>query len=345
MEVALRGAEAVRRVFWRWSARTSLGLRCVNDRRLRMTVLACGHMTLALVLVTVAPLWLLLLGPLLLGVPHLVADLRYLVLSPAARMPRRVALAIGLPLLVMSALRLTYFLGGPLSLRGEAIAGAVALLAAMAFADARPRARILGLCLGGALSLWAISQPYYAALTLGHAHNVVALGLWMWWTREDGPRWPMLVVGGVFAAASALILSGVLEPAALALGAFESPSTGLDFESMTQTLAPGLSPELGGRLVLLYAFAQAVHYTLWLRLIPNAARHQTLQTPPSFRRSLRALAADLGKVGVAVAVALSALVVVSGAFRPASTRELYLTLALFHGWLELAAIAHGAVRR
>ena len=34
-----------------------------------------------------------------------------------------------------------------------------------------------------------------------------------------------------------------------------------------------------------------------------------------------------------------------GAWKPFETREMYLSLVLFHGWLELAAIAHLAVRR
>ena len=98
----------------------------------------------------------------------------------------------------------------------------------------------------------------------------------------------------------------------------------------------GLEPTLGLRLVLLFTFAQSVHYVIWLRLIPEDDRERP--TPRSFRASWRALIAELGPL-VWLALAL-ALVIVSWALVDlAAARAGYLRLAHFHAFLEFAVLA------
>jgi len=136
----------------------------------------------------------------------------------------------------------------------------------------------------------------------------------------------------------AVVLAIVAGAGAIALGAadrlldvaaaWEAPATGLDFGSLTATLAPDLAAMPALRVVLLYAFAQALHYIVWLALIPRLA------TP---RRSLRQ---DLGTLPLALAGAVSLAVPLAGWAAPGRVRAIYLSLVLFHGWLELAVIAH-----
>lgn len=52
---------------------------------MRLGAPAILHLAVALLLTGVAPLWLLLVGPLILGVPHIVADIRYLLLRDPGR--------------------------------------------------------------------------------------------------------------------------------------------------------------------------------------------------------------------------------------------------------------------
>ena len=55
---------------------------------------------LALVGSLTLPLWILAVGPLVLGVPHLLADVRYLVARKGLQRSRRLVIGVGLPLLV-----------------------------------------------------------------------------------------------------------------------------------------------------------------------------------------------------------------------------------------------------
>src|SRR6478735_2828061 len=62
-------------------------------KRRRIPALLALHASIALVLSVLAPTLLLIAGPLLLGVPHLLSDVRYLVLRPAlSRTVKRVLL-------------------------------------------------------------------------------------------------------------------------------------------------------------------------------------------------------------------------------------------------------------
>src|SRR6188472_4040084 len=83
-------------------ARTALFVRATRvpllrpvllEKRRRVPALLLLHASAALVLSVLSPTLLLIAGPLLLGVPHLLADLRYLVLRPAlSRALRRLLL-------------------------------------------------------------------------------------------------------------------------------------------------------------------------------------------------------------------------------------------------------------
>jgi hypothetical protein len=59
----------------------------------------------------------------------------------------------------------------------------------------------------------------------------------------------------------------------------------------------------------------------------------------SVQRSLQALRQDLGATGLRIAVGLTLLVPLLGLVDPLGGRAVYLSLALFHAWLELAVLA------
>jgi hypothetical protein len=95
--------------------------------------------------------------------------------------------------------------------------------------------------------------------------------------------------------------------------------------------------ELGARVVLVFAFAQAVHYGIWLRLIPEDDRPR--DTPRTFSASLRALENDVGKWVLGGAMVVAVGVAVWAVLDLAAARIGYLRMALFHGYLELIAAA------
>ena len=87
-------------------------------------------------------------------------------------------------------------------------------------------------------------------------------------------------------------------------------------------------------VVLLYAFAQAVHYGIWLRLVPDGVARPGARGIAGLRR-------DFGARGLGLfAVASVALPVVAVAGDAARVRDTYLALVVFHAWLELAVIGY-----
>jgi hypothetical protein len=132
---------------------------------------------------------------------------------------------------------------------------------------------------------------------------------------------------------------------AIMLGAFDaglgfmvaSAPSGLGLSRHLAHLAPGFSPEVGARLVLSFAFAQSVHYVMWLRLVPEDDRDRV--SPRTFRASYRALLSDMGAPMLGLA-AVGALALAGwAAIDIADARFSYLRFASFHVTLELAAAA------
>ncbi|MFO0572864.1 MAG: hypothetical protein U1A78_02605 [Polyangia bacterium] len=275
----------------------------------------------ALACALVLPLWTLALSPLLLGVPHLLADLRYLVVRPGLHRRARLALGIGLPLLVTG-------LGAGMP------AGLCAVLAALVLGPGATWRKGLGVLLVAAALGWGLRRGFYEQeLVLAHAHNAVAVLLWWLWRPQRGRLHVLPLLA--FALAGGALALGVVRPLAGAL-AWQGPA-GLSLDAHAEALAPMFEPELATRLVLLYCFAQGVHYSTWLRLIPEEDRERP--TPRTFRASALALRAELGMpllVGAGLAMAALLGWAVRDLF---AARVGYFRLALFHGYLELCALA------
>jgi hypothetical protein len=299
---------------------------------LRLLPFAVG----ALLLTVVAPLWLLLLSPLLLGVPHVVADVRYLLLDERA-LPRRRAALLLAPLAILTGLRLAAVLGAPGRPRLEVLLGLGAVAAALAGAGAATTRRWIAGGLLAAGGLAAFTWPRHVALALGHLHNLIALGLWLAWARASSRQ--IAAAALLLVACGAALAGGVFDGLTLRTGGLASAAAGLDLAAMGDALAPGLRPEVVVPVVQLFAFAQALHYAVWLVLLP-AAREGASRRP-----WLWALKEDLGPHGLMVAALLTLAVPAAGLIDPAGTRNVYLSLVLFHGWLEVAVIARWAAGR
>ena len=320
---ALRGAWL--RVVAPWAADW------IVSRERRVAAMAGIGIVVAFALTAVVPLWLLVLGPLVWGVPHLVADVRYLVVRTGLLRRAATATAITLPVL----------LAGVTGLGTRAGLGATLVAIVAARTDSTLR-RGAALALG--LALWSAAWcfPRASDLVFAHAHNLAALALWWAWRARAG-RWHLAPLG-LFALAFAAIGGGALDAVVAAAHGWSAPTPRLPAGALLLALAP-LPRHLvaAHRLVLLFAFAQAVHYLAWVRLIPEEARPSA--TPRSFRQSGRALRRDLGAPLTGLALLLAGALAAWGFVDVAAARAAYLRVALFHGHLELAVIALLALER
>lgn len=290
------------------------------NRACRVAWLGGLLVSTAFCLTLMVPLWVLALGPVLFGVPHLLADLRYMVVRPGLH--RRRALWLSAP-----ALLAVSFGAGP-------VVGLVALFPAVLAAKGLVWRKL------ALLGVWALLTGLAWRFGIGfqlvflHLHNLIAVALWWAWRPREARAW---VVPGLVLAGAIALLGGTADPILSALGGWTAPWTGSSFSDYVEQTTPLPDATFALRGVLLFCFLQAVHYGIWLRLIPEDDRPRPAPRP--FRASWRALLDEFGPWPLFVVGAL-ALVIAGWALVDLPGARLgYLHLAAGHGYLELAAAA------
>lgn len=306
-----------------------------RERRLAFTVSL--HALVACGLSLTFPVHLFVLGPLLFGVVHVAADVRYLVLRQSLERWWRAAVFVACAALVL--LRVadeTHLWREPVRME-FAFATAFALAAAGAARGRAGRtvfAASVLLALGGAALLW----PAPARLVLLHAHNLVAV----------------LLLVLVFPARSSRLFVPLVALAALAIGL----ASGVGYQhtlasigarafqrhvfEVADWVAPGLRADYAIGVTCAYVFLQSVHYLVWLFLIPQ--RSQRGEGTLTFAMSARSLVKDFGPLGVAAIAALALAVLLGAWFDVHRAQRTYLSLGMFHAYLEIAMLTYFWVR-
>ncbi len=307
----------------RWRALKLLGplsRPLVRRRELRVALGGTLTVFVAFALTLAVPFWLLALGPVLWGVPHVVADIRYLIIRPGLHRRKVLCFAAGFPLLLAGCGVLPVY------------CGLIAVAMTAFFSCGKWGKKWIVFATVAFLWAGALTLGSAALIVFAHLHNFIAVILWWFWR----PRMTVLysVPPLLFLVASLVIFFGWVGP--LVNGLNWIPS-GLGLGYHLPNLAPGIADPFGVRLVLLFAFAQAVHYGVWLRLIPEDDRPQ--DTPRTFAASARALHADFGTIALITAIGTALFFAIWATVDLALSRETYLRMALFHGFLELAAAA------
>lgn len=312
----------------------------LRDADRRIALLAALSIGVAAVGAVYLPVLLFGLAPVLLGVAHVASDLRYLVLRRSLPTWWKNGVWLGCALLL--GLRVLEEAGllqsaERLELVVAATFVAVALLAALAERGSHRRASVAFVLLCAATG-GAWLHPSGARLCLLHAHNLVALGLWATLFRAH----KRLLLGP---AVLVLLVTSVLASGALYRQTLTSPGASafhLHVLSVAGSLTPFRSARWAIGLTSAFLFLQSLHYSVWLSFIPQ--EEQASQGTPTFRMSVRSLFRDLGLPGVA-AVGLAALAVLLGAcVQLQHARGLYMSLASFHTYLELALWAYFWIR-
>ncbi|HWB78375.1 MAG TPA: hypothetical protein VG755_25595 [Nannocystaceae bacterium] len=313
LELVLGGLDRARsRVL---KACTPLSGTLAARRELRIAVIGIVGIACCFATTIAAPILMLALGPIVLGVPHLVADVRYCLVRPGWHRRRALVVAAGIPLVLAVAT-------GELALAFVAVAGAAAA------ARGPTRRRMLVIALALVATIATASLPRIATLALVHAHNVVGIALWLAWRRRRTAL--HLLPLGLCITLTLLLLGLPLEASSWLVDEATRAQE-------LQRLAPGLPETLATRVLLSFCFAQAVHYVIWLRLVPEDDRERV--SPRTFRASYRALARELGVPLLAIAALFALALATWAVFDLHAARDGYLALAGFHVVLELAAAA------
>jgi hypothetical protein len=289
------------------AVRAAARLPWLADRERRAPALLALHAAAAAPLAALAPSLLLVVGPLVAGVPHVAEDLRQLILRRAPSRAWRLGLLAFCLLLLL-----------PVGTRVEATVTAALLAAA--------GAPLLGVALAAA----ALAAPDLFRVVLAHAHNLVAIGLWLYlFRRRSRAAW---MLAAAVLGIAALLASGALVP--LLVGQGTLTIAGHSILNAADVLAPGVPGAAGVGIAMSFAFLQSVHYAVWVTCIPLDDLG-----PRSFRQGARRWRRDLGAVGYVAFVALVLLVPAAGLVAPLRTQEIYLSLVTFHAYLELVAWA------
>ena len=315
----LDALDAVRRSVLRRGA--SVCAPFVRDRNLRVMAVAMLSCATALAGAAFAPGYTLLLGPVLLGAPHLCFEARYLFFQHVElRRFSLVALLALQSVLVFAGIGI-YTLG-------------IASLAALALTGglATRRGKLLAL-VAIVVEASALVGPDWSRFLLLHLHNCLALGVWLLWRRR--PTRVSLVVAACFALGTIAIFAGCFD--GLPLRRPFSEAT-FSITHVTDAVAAGFGGAWRQRFLVFFLFAQAFHYAVWLRLIPEEARPR--ETPRTWRASWQAFKADSGataaRLTIVAGLAVPLAALVGGAVR---TRALYVTASEFHATVEAILVA------
>lgn len=296
----------------------------LSDRAARVGLYAAFGLVVALAIACVAPVWAFALGPVVLGVPHLVADVRYLVVRPRLHERRPLVLATGVPLVLA-----TIFQSPALGL--SAGIGAILFATGERVELSRLRIALLG-ALGVAIA-FAARSPRTASLVLLHGHNALAVVVFLVAFARSRRVGAVVALGAVVATIA--LLGGVFDSVFLSAVAGSGPRTGLSFAGMMDILAPNITdPVLAMRVAVLFVFAQGFHYVIWLRVVPEEARERA--GIRSFGSSIKALEREIGLGVVVVTALLAALLLARAGTSLEAARVLYLRASGFHGYLEIA---------
>ena len=338
LEVVTAPLDQGRRVALRWLLATPVLGRLVRDRDRRVGLHAFVGVGAALTLTALWPAALFVVGPLLLGVAHVVGDLRYLVLRRSVSSSVVVLGAVFAAGLFAARVTDMLMPGAGLTaaqeLRAiELWAGASVVAAVLSQHGQRARGLIAG---GLVLGLGAAAQarPDLAQMAFAHLHNVIGIALWLWlFRRRVAPVVPALalLVAGLVLVGSGVTLGQAESRGALTFG-------GQHLSSVAEWVAPGLPARWMLGALMTYILLQAVHYSVWIAWVPQ--EDTRAEGTMSFRMSARSLRDDLRWLTVPVVLVAVAVPLIALRHGAVLTRDGYLSLASFHGYLEVAMAAY-----
>jgi len=360
MNTVVLELDSLRSTLLRFMMKSTIARSIFVDRALRLGFSFVVSFATSLILAAICPIWMIVLGPLVLGIPHLFSVVRYLPALPyggqnSQRSAQR-RLRYGGAVLIFAVGIVRHFpihhsLGIPnfweivsgialiLIVAGAGIVGARGALRSMA------RDTVASLAILSLLALASWMRPLLTLGALAFGHNLIAFVIWVRMAKNAAELRVALLALGMFCVATFAFFTHVLDPIA-ALGSRIPDPRGILFDPFVianQIFPSNRDVSLLPSLLSAYAFGQSMHYFVWLKVIPEQSLVR--KTPLSFGQSLRAWHRESGWILTSCAIALSVLSI--GAlfvFNWETLRSLYLALASSHGYLEIAALPFGLRR-
>lgn len=286
-----------------------------------------GATALSLALALRFPLWLAVVGFVLFGVAHNLAELRYVLARYAARLDRGLFLQIAAPLLGVIAARAGtgWLWSSPVGRQIELtlVYGTLLGVAALHRGPFALRAGLIGLISLGAWASFTWTGLHF--LVLSHLHNLMpALFVLLHYSKDRARVAAATLLWA--AVVPALILSGALDGLLNQEGLGPLGSLSQPRRLYGLWVPPGWEGAEIVRVVATFSFLQGMHYAIWIGLLPAASG-----TPAPAGRGWRWF---YGPVGTAAAVIVTLALVPGYAISYLDTFSLYGALASFHALVE-----------
>ncbi len=341
MDISFHAAERLdgfRGLYLRWLLSWAPLRRLYVDRRSRLLTSFIVGGAFSLLLSSAVPLWMLAVGPVLFGLPHLVASFRYSSDLEFRKPFVTAALILSAIVCLIRLAQMKHWVGYGNSNAIEITALALLFLSMTLFFKARAdRWRIFAILVPLFVLSWTFPFPTIGALIL--IHNLVAFFYWYRAARTTADRQVVSVSLAVFILANLAIFGGIFDSFFFYFSTTgESSLLGMKVWEIGSLVLPGtIQYEWLARATVAYAFGQSIHYFIWLRVIPE----QSLKngTPTSFRQSLFYLRRDLGprlaKFSILLVIALSSVWALN---EFSWARIVYLSVAAFHGYSEFVGL-------
>lgn len=316
------------------------------DRSNRILFLSLFALAFYLCVSLFFPLWVLLVGPIMWGVPHIISSLRYNAQSYTEKdQQKKFIMVQSLIWVVVFAYRIAcdiynfdlIFSSYPLLFECLCL---LASFAIQIYISEKISFRIiLGSILFAGLIYCTYLFPFQTALLLLIGHNYIPLYSWFKSCQQSKD----------FQVFSAFTILYIALSAAIFFGFFDfiystfSPQGEIKFlnwnyADIVRTFGAADSDyQFWFHVVCLYAFSQAMHYFIWMKAIPE--NYQPQEHPPSFKWSVNRLANDFGSSSLYLIFGLTVLGLLYWLFFEFQTaRLIYFSVASYHGFMEISAL-------
>ena len=339
-EQAVAPLDLVRGPLLRLATRSRLLTRVLSRRETRIAALGMAQVLLLLALTVRWPLAMYFIGPVMLGVAHLAADVRYLALRlPLPRALLLASLALAALVVIVRVVTAVAAKGGAEAERIEVVVGAswIAIALLLRARPSWPRVAPAIPVFGAVVAVLVRYAPS-VDLALLHVHNLAAFVLWFALYRRR-PGWAALPVV-VALLGAAVLLSGVTHSWTAHHGGVMA--FGERASRLAAACAPGVNPRLAMGITTTFIFLQSTHYAVWTGWIAQDCLPG--EGTPTFRMTVRSLLADFGPVALAAIVVLIVGFAAAAVGHMRQSVHVYMTLARAHVWFELAVFAFLAGR-
>ncbi len=300
-----------------------------RSQRLLLSFVLAGAINFFLALFF--PIWVILIGPLIFGLPHLFSGARFIPKLLFEGSEKKGIYACGFLVLTSGIFHLISP-GGP----GGWDLGVMALLGSYFLIK---RLSLIPILFFSSVLVGTWTYPLLTLGLLALGHNFVAFAYWYKSGQNENEKFTALICFGLFILASLFFFTPIALRMSEWFATIPTPDgvSLLPFILGKQIFPAASNPDFLFSIMSAFAFGQSMHYFVWLKAVPEQTISQSV--PLSFRQSARSLSKDFGFWGVTLIIALCALPFLGMIFlRLETLRNLYISFATTHGYIELAGL-------